>query len=84
MTKADFSTHPLNFDIDQSNRVATGFLGTVRVIEERGRLFQRRAVKLDLSGGSTTTDTVLIAELDGVKVYVHGADIVITRHELKL
>lgn len=46
------------------------------------RLFHRNGIKVKLGGGETERVRWLVAELDGVRVYVHHQEIVITKRDL--
>lgn len=46
------------------------------------RVFHRNGIKKNFRTGETTHVRWLVAELDGVRVYVHHQDIVVTRRDL--
>jgi len=46
------------------------------------RLFHRNAIRKHLGSGETERVRWLVAELDGVRVYVHHQEIVITKRDL--
>lgn len=87
MIETDFDNHPLNYKItveEDGSRKAVSPLNSVVVLPDGdSRLFQRRAVR-GVGGGSPVFDTCLVAELDGVRVYVRGNDVVVTRRDLRL
>lgn len=48
---------------------------------DRGQVFKRRAVK-GVGSGAAQEITWLVAELDGVRIYIDGSSIVLTRQDL--
>ena len=65
---------------------ATNKETSVTVIPETGstaKLHNLRAIK-GVGGDDVTFDSCLVAELDGVKVYLKGNTVVVTRRELRL
>lgn len=65
---------------DLGNQIGTDGTITVSLIGE-GRMFKRRAVK---GAGSENAQEVcwLVAELDGVRVYQQGANVIVTREDM--
>lgn len=50
-----------------------------------GRLFHRKAIKMDAQGNETRRLSMLVGELDGVRLYVcDEGRMVLTREDLKL
>ena len=79
-----FSNHPYNFTItedDKGNKVGANEHLTVTVMHDgKTSLCNRRAFSL----AKTNLRTMLMAELDGVRVYVkNNRDIIITKEDLK-
>lgn len=72
--------HEIAID-DLGNRHGTDGVHTVTLRGTEGRMFKRRAVK-DLGGGASEETCWLVAELNGVRVYQHGAHIVVTTEDL--
>lgn len=54
----------------------------VGVVGDGGQLFHRRAVKIDANG--QRTETMLVARLDGVSVYIQDGTIVVTKEDIYL
>lgn len=48
---------------------------------DAGKVFKRNAIK-GVGGGAPQRVTWIVAELDGVRVYIDGARVVMTRQEL--
>ena len=64
-------------------RVASNGRATLQIqLAEGGRLFRRRAVKLNGPTGVQTRVEWAVAELDGVRVYFDGTNVVVTRRDL--
>jgi hypothetical protein len=55
---------------------------TVAVVGKDGQLFHRRAVKLQ--GGQETRESMLVARLNGVSVYLRDGEIVVTDKDIYL
>ena len=66
---------------DQGNRHGTDGIRTVTLRGEDGRMFKRRAVK-SLGSGAGEEVCWLVTELAGVRVYQHGAHVVVTTEDL--
>lgn len=66
---------------DHGSRHGTDGETTVTLRCTDGRMFKRRAIK---AAGTADAHEVswLVAELDGVRVYQHGLNVVITREDL--
>lgn len=63
--------------------VASNGTATVQIkVAEGGRLFRRRAVKINKSVGTQSTVEWAVAELDGVRAYFDGTNVVVTRRDL--
>lgn len=76
---------PAPFEIVDAGeaRVASNGLATLQIqLAEGGRLFRRRAVKLNKATGAQARVEWVVAELDGVRVYFDGANVVVTRRDL--
>ena len=66
---------------DHGNRHGTDGVLTVTLRSTDGRMFKRRAVK-SLGSGAGEEVCWLVSELNGVRVYQHGAHVVITTEDL--
>ncbi len=67
------------------NGETVGVNGLVQVTllkDEGRRMFKRRAIKKNLRTGAAERVEWLVAELDGVRVYVNGDRILLTRREV--
>ena len=65
---------------DHGNQIGTDGQITVSLIGD-GRMFKRRAVK-GVGGESAQEVCWLVCELDGVRVYQQGSNIVVTREDM--
>ena len=78
---------PLEYKLskgDDGSRHASNTLFNVTVLNDgENKIFKRRAMK-GVGSGETTYDTCLVAELDGVRAYINGNSIVLTKQELYL
>lgn len=64
-------------------RVATNGQATLQIhAPEGGRVFRRRAVRLNRTTGVQACVEWAVAELDGVRVYFDGTNVVVTRRDL--
>jgi hypothetical protein len=66
--------------LPEAGYVATNGTQTVQLLEGEGRVFRRRAVKLGSDGASSVEWCVV--ELDGVRVYVDGDNVIVTREDM--
>lgn len=76
---------PAPFEIAEAEgaRVATNGQATMQIhADEGGRIFRRRAQKLNVRNGETAAVEWAVAELDGVRVYFDGTNVVVTRRDL--
>lgn len=76
---------PPPFEIAEAgeSRVATNGHSTLQIhAPEGGRVFRRRAVKLNKASGQQTRVEWIVAELAGVRVYFDGTNVVVTRRDL--
>jgi hypothetical protein len=73
------AVHEITID-KQGNQIGTDGNITVSLIGE-GRMFKRRAVK---GAGSENAQEVcwLVAEIDGVRLYQNGNQIILTRQDM--
>lgn len=63
--------------------VASNGTATLQVkVAEGGRIFRRRAVKVNKNLGTQSTVEWAVAELDGVRAYFDGVNVVLTRADL--
>lgn len=79
------SVDPAPFEITDAgkSRVATNGHSTLQIhAPEGGRVFRRRAVKLNRATGAQARIEWVVAELDGVRVYFDGTNVVVTRRDL--
>lgn len=76
---------PAPFEIVEAgeSRVASNGAATLQIhAPEGGRVFRRRAVKLNRGTGQQARVEWAVAELDGVRVYFDGVNVVVTRRDL--
>lgn len=76
---------PAPFEIVDAgdSRVASNGQATLQLhVPEGGRLFRRRAVKLNKATGVQSRVEWAVAELDGVRVYFDSINVVVTRRDL--
>lgn len=82
-----FHTDPLEYELQQKEdgtRVATNPVSSLVVMPDgETRLFKRRAIKVSPSG-ETVFRTVLVGELNGVRAYLLGGEVILTTQDLKL
>lgn len=87
MIKTNFGDHPNNYAITEEEdgvKHAVSPVNQLTILPDgKSRLFQRRAIK-GVGSGNTQLETCLVAELNGVRVYVKGTSIVVTTQDLKL
>lgn len=69
-------------DINDNGAVATD--GDRRVVVDGGKAFNRRAIRKNLKTGETEHLFALVGELDGVRIYVIGDGIIMTKEDLRL
>ena len=74
------AVHEITTDADGARHGTDGTI-TMSLLESDGRLFKRRAIK---GVGTEQAEEVcwLVCELDGVRVYQQGLNIVVTRKDL--
>jgi hypothetical protein len=83
-TELDAAVDPAPFEIVDAgdSRVATNGTTTLQIhVPEGGRVFRRRAVKVNHSKSQARVEWA-VAELDGVRVYFDGTNVVVTRRDL--
>lgn len=72
------------FDITSKDGLRTASNGAqmLTLLEDDGKLFRRRAVK---GVGTAQVQNIewAVAELDGVRVYIDGANVIVTRRDLQ-
>ena len=87
MIQTDYENHPNNYALstdENGNQTAINAINTVTVLNDgKSKLFQRRAIK-GVGSGEPSFETCLVGELDGVRVYVKGSSIVLTKQDLNL
>ena len=72
--------HEITTDADGIRHGSDGEI-TVSLMEADGRMFKRRAIK-GVGTEQSTEVCWLVCELDGVRVYQQGRNIVVTRKDL--
>lgn len=85
MSAEELISDPLPFEIAEVDgaMVATNGQATMQAHrDEGGRLFRRRAQKINVTSGTTAAVEWAVAELDGVRVYFDGTNVVVTRRDL--
>ena len=60
---------------------ATDGTVSVSLLDPAGRMFKRRAIK-GVGSGHALEITWLVAELDGVRLYQHGNQIIMTKQDM--
>lgn len=65
---------------DHGNQIGTDGRITVSLLGE-GRMFKRRGIK-NFGSGVASEVCWLVAELDGVRVYQEGNNVIVTREDL--
>ena len=86
IAKTNFADDPLEFELSESEGIKTAVNPALSISvlpDGETKIFKRRAIK-GVGGGNPTYHTMLVAELDGVRVYVRDNDIVITKQDLRL
>lgn len=73
------SVHEVTRD-DQGNQIGTDGRITVSLLGE-GRMFKRRGIK-NFGSGLASEVCWLVAELDGVRVYQEGNNVIVTKEDL--
>ena len=71
--------HEITVD-DHGNHHGTDGIITVTLHGE-GRMFKRRAIK-GVGSDTSTEESWLVAELDGVRVYQQGVSVVVTKEDM--
>lgn len=66
---------------DQGVRHGTDGALTLSLLDSAGRMFKRRAIKA-VGTENAREENWLVVELNGVRVYQHGAHVVITTQDL--
>jgi len=74
------SVHEITTDAAGARHGTDGEI-TVSLLETSGRMFKRRAIK-GVGTGQSEEVCWLVCELDGVRVYQQGRNIVVTRSDL--
>ena len=73
--------HEIAFDEASGARVGSDGVTTVALLDAGGRMFRRRAVK-GFGGPGAREECWLVCELDGVRVYQRGSQVIVTRQDL--
>lgn len=77
--------NPAPFEITDvhTERIASNGQASLQIhLPEGGRVFRRRAVKLNKADGTSSQVEWAVAELDGVRAYFDGTHVVVTRRDL--
>lgn len=87
MIQTDYENHPHNYTLstdEEGNKHAINSINSLTVLNDgKTKMFQRRAIK-NVGSGEPTFETCLVGELDGVRVYIKGTSIVLTKQDLNL
>lgn len=79
----DPSEYTLN-TLEDGTRTASNCLHDIIVAPDgESKIFKRRAIRLNAAKGNRF-DTALVCELNGVRIYIRGSQIVMTTQDLKL
>lgn len=70
------------YEIEHNEAGALATDGGKRVVVDGGKAFNRRAIKKHLKTGETEHLSLLVCDLDGVRVYVNGDKITVTKQDL--
>jgi hypothetical protein len=70
-------------DADGTKHAVNPYLAVSVLPDGEARLFHRRELKPFAAGGAVTR-SALVAELDGVRVFIVGANIIVTKQNLPL
>lgn len=62
--------------------VATNGAARLQLLDEGGVVFRRRAIKNVGTEGAVAVEWA-VAELDGVRAYFNGTDVIVTRKDLQ-
>ena len=83
--ESPYAKDPLEYNIEvleDGTRIASNPINNLHVLPDgETRIFKRRIIK---KAGSSNPEfrTILVGELDGVRVYVRGNDIVLSKRDL--
>lgn len=87
IAETGYDNHPYNYQItgtEDGGKVASNALNSVVVLPDGPiKMFQRRAIR-GVGSGEPVYDTCLVAELNGVRCYVKGNQIIMSTQDLKL
>jgi hypothetical protein len=77
-------TQPQPFDVTDGpkpgSRIANNGTTQVALLDADGRVFRRRGVRV--SGGEAQAVEWAVVELGGVRVYVDGTSVIVTRRDI--
>lgn len=76
-----------HFVIDEQGDKIIGTDGTMEVLVTKdgaAKMFNRKAIRLNPKAGQGERDGCLVVELEGVRVYVRGTSIIVTKQDLYL
>ena len=74
----------LKEEADGSRHAISSDLVVTVLPDGKSKLFHRNAIKKNTSTGETTHSRALVAELNGVRMYVLGSHIVLTTQDMYL
>jgi hypothetical protein len=86
IAETPFHNDPLEFELSESDGVKSAvnpILSLAVMPDGETKIFKRRAIK-NVGSRNPTYETMLVGELDGVRVYVKGNDIILTKQNLRL
>jgi len=85
--ETDFNNDPFEYEISTSSdgsKLATNPILSLCVMDDGdNKIFKRRSIKLNVANGKAI-DSVLIGELEGVRVYIKDSNIILTKQDLYL
>lgn len=74
------AVHEISTDLASGHRHGTDGTITTTLRADNGKMFKRRAVKWH--GAIPEEICLLVTELDGVRVYQYGQNVIVTREDL--
>jgi len=87
IAETPFHNDPMEYnlsELDDGIKTAANPLLSISVLNDGdSKIFKRRAIK-GVGSGNATFHSVLVAELDGVRVYIKDNDIILTKQNLRL
>lgn len=81
MKSSDYADFEISEDGGSKHATGHGLALTV----EGGEIFHRRCIKMSANGSEQKQDSMLVCDLDGVRVYIKPpGHIIVTKRNLKL